>query len=75
MSIEYLYVFVIFERPLCTTHLWPVKIRKISVMQKIHYLYIIYHVGKTMPFLPPMTGSGNHTYISMVIYDWGMVNS
>ena len=29
-----------------------------------------------MPFLPPMTGNGNHTtYISMVIYDWGMVNS
>ena len=32
----------------------------------------IYHVGKTMPFLPPMTGNGNHiTYKNGD--DWGMV--
>ena len=41
------------------------------------YIYIstytyIYNVGKTMPFLPPMTGNGKHpTYKNGD--DWGIV--
>ena len=32
---------------------------------------MIFHVGKTMPFLPPMTGNDNHTTYRNRD-DWGM---
>ena len=32
----------------------------------------VFNVGKTMPFLPPMTGNGNHTTYRNG-HDWGMV--
>ena len=31
------------------------------------------NVGKTMPFLPPMTGNGNHTTVPIKMVIWGMV--
>jgi len=30
-------------------------------------------MGKTMPFLPPMTGNGNHTTVPIKMVIWGMV--